>query len=160
MIKLCFVCLGNICRSPTAEGIMKALVSKFSLENSIEVDSAGTGAWHSGEKADPRSRAVAQTRGLDLTSRSRQFKSEDFSEFDYVLAMDNSNLQNLRALADETSSTKLFLLRSFDPQSPKSADVPDPYYGGPRGFEDVFDICEAACTGLLHYIQKNDLQQK
>jgi protein-tyrosine phosphatase len=155
MIRLCFVCLGNICRSPTAEGVMQDLVAKANLDQTIELDSAGTGAYHAGEKADPRSRSTARARGLRLGSISRQFLASDFESFDYVLAMDRDNLLNLQSLAESPESLeKLFLFRSFDPESPEGADVPDPYYGGENGFDDVFDICEAACRGLLEHIRE------
>jgi protein-tyrosine phosphatase len=149
-IQLCFVCLGNICRSPTAEGIMHALVAESGLAQRIVVDSAGTSAWHVGEAADPRSRQCALERGVELPSRARQFVTKDFGRFDYVLAMDSENHGELAALApDAGARTRVHLLRSFDPASPHGADVPDPYYGGERGFDDVFEICEAACRGLL-----------
>jgi protein-tyrosine phosphatase len=155
MIRLCFVCLGNICRSPTAEGIMHDLVDGADLTHAIALDSAGTGAYHVGEQADPRSRSTAANRGVTLRSISRQFVSSDFEEFDYVLAMDKENLLNLESISESAGSTdSLFLFRSFDPESPRGADVPDPYYGGPNGFDDVFDICEAACRGLLEHIQR------
>ena len=158
MIKVCFVCLGNICRSPTAEGVMQGLVDKRELSDSIQLDSAGTGAWHVGNKADARSREVAQTRGLELTSRARQFKASDFEKFDYVLAMDRSNYENLSAMATSEQQNKLHMFRSFDPATPHGPDVPDPYYGGPQGFEDVFDMCESACEGLLNHIQDKNLK--
>ena len=155
MIRICFVCLGNICRSPTAEGVMQGLVDSANLGTSIALDSAGTGAYHVGEKADARSRSTAERRGVTLTSISRQFITEDFDTFDYVLAMDNDNLENLRALAQsDLQLERLFLFRSFDPASREGADVPDPYYGGASGFDDVFDICEAACRGLLAHVQR------
>ncbi len=151
MIQICFVCLGNICRSPTAEGIMLHLVHEASLDSEISIDSAGTGAWHAGEKADARSRRVAQARGFELPSRARQFKEADFSRFDYVLALDASNKSNLEALATtQEAREKITLLRSWDTAHPGDYDVPDPYYGGERGFDDVFDLCERACTGLLN----------
>jgi len=149
-IQLCFVCLGNICRSPTAEGIMHAIVGEAGLANRIAIDSAGTSAWHVGEAADSRSRQCASERGVALRSRARQFVAKDFARFDYVLAMDAENHDELVALApDADARTRVHLLRGFDPGSPKGAAVPDPYYGGERGFDDVFEICEAACRGLL-----------
>lgn len=155
MIRVCFVCLGNICRSPTAEGVMQKLVDDAGLQQALALDSAGTGAYHVGEKADPRSRSTARARGVTLTSISRQFVASDFATFDYVLAMDTENLMNLSPLAKgKEEQERLFLFRSFDPSSPEGADVPDPYYGGPTGFDDVFDICEAACRGLLAHIQE------
>ena len=150
MVRLCFVCLGNICRSPTAEGIMLHLVREAGLDSAIHIDSAGTGAWHAGELADARSRKVAQARGFELPSRARQFVKSDFARFDYVLAMDASNLDNLKGLASsEADRAKLSLMRSWDKEAVGSPDVPDPYYGGPKGFDEVFDMCERACQGLL-----------
>ena len=150
MIRLCFVCLGNICRSPTAEGIMLHLVREAGLEAAIQIDSAGTGAYHAGELADARSRKVAAARGFDLPSRARQFKAADYERFDYVLAMDASNLANLQALtSSDDDLAKLSLLRKWDPETDGEPDVPDPYYGGPRGFDEVFDMCERACRALL-----------
>tara|TARA_R110002073_G_scaffold123819_11_gene267987 strand:+ start:38220 stop:38705 length:486 start_codon:yes stop_codon:yes gene_type:complete len=155
MTRLCFVCLGNICRSPTAEGIMLDIVSRAGLATRIEIDSAGTAAYHAGEPADPRSRATAARRGIALPSTARQFTAEDFGRFDYVLAMDSENYDNLLALATtQEARDSVYLFRTFDSQSPKGASVPDPYYGGPNGFDDVFDICEAACQGLLAHVQE------
>ena len=155
MVRLCFVCLGNICRSPTAEGIMLHLVREADLESTIEIDSAGTGAWHAGELADARSRKVARARGFDLPSRARQFVQADFARFDYVLAMDASNLENLQALArSDEDQAKLSLMRSWDSTAQGSPDVPDPYYGGPQGFDEVFDMCERACRALLETLIK------
>jgi protein-tyrosine phosphatase len=148
-IKLCFVCLGNICRSPTAEGVMKHLVQQAGLEARFFIDSAGTGAWHAGERADPRSRAEAKRRGVELTSIARQFLAEDFDTFDYVLAMDRRNHRDLaRLLGRPEHERKLHLLRSFDLHA-DAQDVPDPYYGEGDGFAEVFEICEQACRALL-----------
>ncbi|MCP4038518.1 MAG: low molecular weight phosphotyrosine protein phosphatase [bacterium] len=153
MIRVCFVCLGNICRSPTAEGVMRKLVNEAGLADAIEIASAGTAGYHAGEKPDPRSREEAVRRGVRLESRARQFKAGDFRRFDYVLAMDGENLSDLQNLSDGSSPhAALSLLRSFDPAEPRGQDVPDPYYGGERGFERVYDICEAACRGLLRHI--------
>jgi protein-tyrosine phosphatase len=163
IIRLCFVCLGNICRSPTAEGVMAKLVADAGLRDRIDVDSAGTGAWHVGERADERSAAEARRRGIDLTSRARQFHPGDLSTFDLVLAMDRSNLAHLRDLAPEHAlRAKIRLLREFDPAHAAAhtagneradLDVPDPYYGGPNGFADVFDLVDAACRGLLDHLR-------
>ncbi len=154
MVSVVFVCLGNICRSPTAEGIFLDLVQQNGLEGTVSVDSAGTGGWHIGELADSRSRAEAQSRGIHLTSRSRQFCSQDFTQFDLILAMDRSNLRNILRLAQTDSDRRrVHLLRNFDPSAPPDSDVPDPYYGGVRGFPDVFDICERACAGLLEHVR-------
>jgi protein-tyrosine phosphatase len=152
-IKLCFVCLGNICRSPTAEGVMLHLVREAGLSARFAIDSAGTGAYHAGERADPRSRAEAQSRGVDLPSIARQFTARDFDEFDYVIAMDRKNRLDLSRLANgDAQLRKLHLLRSFDPRA-DDLDVPDPYYGGDDGFARVFEICEAGCRGLLAHLR-------
>ena len=154
-IKLCFVCLGNICRSPTAEGVMQDLIDKAGLSGRITIDSAGTGAYHVGERADPRSRAEALRRGVELKSRARQFMVEDFDKFDYVLAMDRGNHRDLEELAlGPNHLAKLHLLRSFDAAAGRELDVPDPYYGGDGGFARVYDICHAGCAGLLAHIRK------
>jgi protein-tyrosine phosphatase len=159
MVRVCFVCLGNICRSPTAEGVMRRLVAEAGLEERIDIDSAGTAAYHADESADARSADTARERGVVLTSIARQFVEWDFERFDYVLAMDRENRDNLHALArDSQAADRVALLRSFcaesDPSDDREADVPDPYYGGPRGFDDVFDICESACRGLLAHIRQ------
>ena len=154
MIQVCFVCLGNICWSPTAEGIMIKLVREAGLETAITIDSAGTESWHAGKGADPRSQATANNRGVQLPSRSRQFQSSDFEKFDYVVAMDASNLSNLAAIAPGSKAPDtLSMLREFDPNNPGAFDVPDPYYGGPNGFETVYDLCESSCQGLLAQIR-------
>jgi protein-tyrosine phosphatase len=156
-VRVSFVCLGNICRSPTAEGIMRHLVEREGLGDQIEVESAGTGSWHIGEKADRRARATAAARGVMLESRAQQFGEADFDRLDYILVMDVGIKNALARLApSDEARAKLHLLRSFDPASPPDAPVPDPYYGGPDGFEDVFDICEAACRGLLAHIRETD----
>jgi protein-tyrosine phosphatase len=150
VVAVCFVCLGNICRSPTAEGVFLALVKETGLGKKISVDSAGTSGWHVGEEADRRSFATARERGVHLPSRSRQLVVEDFELFDYLLAMDQENLENMQALApDAQARARVHLFRDFDQQSSKGSEVPDPYYGGPRGFDDVFDMCEASAQGLL-----------
>lgn len=155
VVRICFVCLGNICRSPTAEGVMKALIEREGLADRVHVDSAGTGAWHAGERADARSRETAQRRGLSLDSIARQFTRADYDRFDYILAMDADNLRDLERLApSDAARAKVRLFRSFDPSSPANAGVPDPYYGGDRGFDDVFDLCEAACQGLLEHVRR------
>jgi len=155
MIDICFVCLGNICRSPTAEGVMNKLIEERNLQGKITVDSAGTSAYHVGEGADGRSQATAAKRGFHLPSRSRQFTPQDFARFDYVVAMDQSNLNKLLRMAPSPEAKgKCVLLRSFDPNSPPNAEVPDPYYGGPNGFERVLDICIAGCKGLLEHLIK------
>jgi protein-tyrosine phosphatase len=153
--RLLFVCLGNICRSPTAEGVMRDLLEREGLEREIEVDSAGTGAWHVGSAPDERATATAATRGIVLEGRARQVSSEDFERFDLLLAMDGANLRELRRAAPtQAQEAKVRLLREFDPASAgsKDLDVPDPYYGSGDGFERVLELVQAACAGLLAQI--------
>ncbi len=149
-MRICFVCLGNICRSPTAEGVMRALAEKHG-RGDLVLDSAGTGDWHVGELPDPRTRAAARARGIELAHRARQFVRADLDRFDLVVAMDAANLRNLRALAGDRTTPELRLFRSFDPTAPDGAEVPDPYAGGRAGFEIVLDQCERAAAGLLAY---------
>jgi protein-tyrosine phosphatase len=151
-VRVLFVCLGNICRSPTAEGVMRVLVRDAGLEDSIELDSAGTGGWHVGSPPDERATETARARGIALEGAARQVCAEDFEDFDLILAMDRSNLAELRRMApDEQTRSRVRMLRELDPASTglNDLDVPDPYYGGPRGFEDVLDVVQAACVGLL-----------
>ncbi len=148
--RVLFVCLGNICRSPTAEGVMRALVRDAGLEDRIELDSAGTGAWHIDQPPDPRATAAARDRGITLEGAARQIERDDFAEFDLVVAMDASNVADLRRIApDDAARAKIRLLREFDPPADGALDVPDPYHGGARGFDDVFDLVQAACAALL-----------
>jgi protein-tyrosine phosphatase len=151
---ICFVCLGNICRSPTAESVMRRLIDEAGLKRRIHVESAGTGDDHVGERPDLRMRQAARRRGLSLAGRARQFLASDFRRFDYVLAMDAANLVHLERLRPASASAvHLGLLRDFEPGALAGADVPDPYYGGPRGFEEVLDLCEVACRGLLEHVR-------
>jgi protein-tyrosine phosphatase len=155
-IRILFVCLGNICRSPTAEGVMRALVREAGLQDAIELESAGTGAWHVGDPPDERATETARARGIALEGAARQVRATDFEDFDLILAMDGSNLADLRRMApDGRAREKVRLLREFDPVSVGSEDldVPDPYYGGSRGFEDVLDLVGAACAGLLEELR-------
>lgn len=155
MVRICFVCLGNICRSPTAEGIMLHLIEQAGLSAAFTVESAGTGDYHVGERPDRRTLATAKTRGVALPSRARQFVAEDFARFDVILAMDSENRENLCRLApDDAARAKVLLLRSFDPDALPDAPVPDPYYGGATGFEEVFDACDAACRALLAHLRR------
>lgn len=143
-----FVCLGNICRSAAAEAVLGAAAEKAGLSEAIEIDSAGTGDWHVGELADPRMRAAAQRRGLELTSRARQIEYADLKRFDLVVAMDRTNLRDIRKLGGDVRHADIRLLSSFlEPGTPK--DVPDPYYGGPEGFDVTLDMLEAAAPGIL-----------
>jgi protein-tyrosine phosphatase len=149
-----FVCLGNICRSPTAEGVMRALVRDAGLQERIALDSAGTGAWHVGDSPDARATEAARRRGIALEGAARQVRPRDFEEFDVILAMDRSNLRSLQRMApDEHARAKVRLLREWDPSANGDLDVPDPYYGGPGGFEEVLDLVQAACTALLEELR-------
>jgi protein-tyrosine phosphatase len=152
-MKILFVCAGNICRSPTAEGVMARLLAQAGLAERVTIDSAGTGGWHAGELPDPRTREAARKRGLELEHRARRLRLVDLERFDLVLVMDLDNLRDVTALAGPGSWAQVRLLRSFDPTAPEGAIVPDPYSGGPRGFEDVLDICERACEGLLGHVR-------
>jgi protein-tyrosine phosphatase len=153
MIRVCFVCLGNICRSPTAEAVMRHLVKEAGLDGEIVIESAGTGDWHVGGPRDDRSAAVGQKRGIPLGGKAQQFGRKDFARFDHVIAMDRSNVKNLIRMApDDGAKAKVRLLRSFEAEA-DDPDVPDPYYGGPEGFDRVFDICERGCRGLLAHLR-------
>lgn len=147
-MKVLFVCLGNICRSPTAEGVFRHKLRAAGLEGQVQVDSAGTGDWHVGKAPDSRTRQAAQRRGYDLSAqRARQVEVADFQRFDLILAMDQSNLRNLQALRPAGARAELDLyLRRFDLALD---EVPDPYYGGEDGFEQVLDLIEQACDALL-----------
>jgi protein-tyrosine phosphatase len=153
MVRVCFVCLGNICRSPTAEAVFRDLVEREGLAGKVHVESAGTGDWHVGEPPDRRSVAAAKKRGIRVDGRAQQFTKKDWERFDLVLALDGSNFDNLRAMASaEVAEEKLRLLRSFDPEAPGGAGVPDPYYTT-DGFDEVIDQCLAACRGLLEHVR-------
>jgi protein-tyrosine phosphatase len=153
-VRLCFVCLGNICRSPTAEGVMRRLLADTGLDAHVHVESAGTGDWHVGEPADRRAIAHAARRGVVLDRRARHLTAAHFARIDLFLVADRSNLEAARRLAPSPADReKVVLLRSFDPDSPRAAEVPDPYYGGPEGFEEVLDLCASACDGLLAHLR-------
>ena len=148
-----FVCLGNICRSPTGEGVFQHLVEERGLESQITSDSAGTIGYHEGNPADRRMREHASRRGYDLTSRSRKITTDDLDRFDLVIAMDRQNQSDIRTL--DSSATNVKLLSDFlDDSWP--VDVPDPYYGGSEGFETVLDMIEAACPVLLDELLENN----
>lgn len=155
MIKVLFVCLGNICRSPTAHGVLERKLAMVGLSDIVEVDSAGTAAWHIGKQPDIRSQEAARKRDYDLSHlRARQAISEDFLEFDYVLAMDNENLENLQKIvpsSDAKTTPELFLEAYSTPvlKANGLTEVPDPYYGGDKGFEAVLDMIEEACDQLI-----------
>jgi len=147
-VRLLFVCLGNICRSPAAEAAFLHLVEEAGVADRFTVDSAGTGNWHAGEQADRRMRSAAQARGIAVTSRARQVTVDDFERFDHVFAMDAENLRALRALAPRAARHKLRLFRDLDPDAP-GTDVPDPYSGTREDFEEVLDIVTRTGRALM-----------
>ena len=156
-IRVLFVCMGNICRSPTAQGAFERVVAAAGLDETITIDSAGTHAYHIGEPPDARSQQTARTRGVDLSGqRARQVASADFEHFDYVLAMDRQNLSALEQICPADHRHKLRLFLHFAPGLGED-EVPDPYYGGASGFERVFDLIEAAGMGLLEEIRRRHL---
>ncbi|MEO8385316.1 MAG: low molecular weight protein-tyrosine-phosphatase [Betaproteobacteria bacterium] len=156
-MKVLFVCLGNICRSPTAEAVFDKLVAEHGLTDVLEVDSAGTNGFHIGQSPDPRSVKCAAKRGIDLTPlRGRQIERADFERFDYVIAMDDENVRQLSALCPESQHGKFSLLLSYADRC-NYREVPDPYYGGTREFELVLDLIESGCRGLLDHLLRDDL---
>ncbi|WNJ21528.1 low molecular weight protein-tyrosine-phosphatase [Pontibacter sp. G13] len=156
MVKVLFVCLGNICRSPMAEGLFAKKVKEAGLEDRIEIDSCGTGAWHVGERPDKRMLETAQSHDVYLPSRARKVELSDFQEFDLIVAMDQNNLKDLQKLANQLVGEhgELLKMRDFDVLA-KGADVPDPYYGGLSGFEDVYQMLDRSTDELLSYIENN-----
>lgn len=152
-VKICFVCLGNICRSPTAEGVFQHLVNERGLESYFEIDSAGTSAYHIGESANSKSQQTANKHGITLHSKARRFEASDLEYFDLILAMDRENLSNIRRMDPERKyEPKIGMLRNFDPE-PGDGEVPDPYYGGIQGFENVFQIVKRSCNRLLNQLE-------
>ena len=157
MVQVLFVCLGNICRSPMAEGVFHHLVEEAGLGNVVSANSAGTGPWHVGKPPDKRGQATAARHGIDIGhQRARQIAADDFTVFDYVLAMDGDNLQTLLRAAPTEHQNRVTLFLNFG-AADKGGDVPDPYYGGPEGFDDVFVLVQDAARGLLRHIQQNDV---
>jgi protein-tyrosine phosphatase len=153
-ISVLFICMGNICRSPTAQGVFERLVRESGLDAHVEIDSAGTHAYHVGEPPDRRATQVAADRGIDLTSqRARRVREDDFEMFDYILAMDRDNLEDLRAICPDHVQDRICLLLDFA-ETDQSSDVPDPYYGGTQGFERVLDMVEEGARGLLEDIRR------
>lgn len=149
--RVLFVCLGNICRSPVAECVFREQVRQRGVEHLFEIDSAGTSGYHDGAAPDRRSAAAARVRGIEVEGTSRRVTAEDLRSFDYVLAMDAQNATDLAALAREVPGAKVHRLREWD-EDPGSGDVPDPYNGGARGFDEVHDIIERSCERLLDHI--------
>lgn len=147
-----FVCLGNICRSPLAEAVFKNLVRAESLDIHFEIASSGTAAYHVNENADPRTIEVAKKHGIQMSHSAQQLKLQHLDEFDYILAMDDSNLNHISRLNPGTN-VRIMKMRFFDPQH-RDSDVPDPYYGGPEDFELCHSILRVSCTGLLKYLKE------
>ncbi|MFI9823167.1 low molecular weight protein-tyrosine-phosphatase [Streptomyces sp. NPDC052013] len=153
--RVCFVCTGNICRSPMAESVFRARVAEAGLDGLVEVDSAGTGGWHEGDGADPRAVAVLEEHGYDAGHTARQFDPSWFPRLDLVIALDAGHLRALRRLAPtERDADKVRLLRSYDPAAGGDLDVPDPYYGDADGFDECLEMVEAASTGLLASVRE------
>lgn len=152
MVRVLFVCMGNICRSPTAEGVFASLVDRNGLASSVSFDSAGTHAYHIGERPDPRAQEAARRRGIDIGRQAaRRVEDKDFERFDYIVAMDRDNLTVLESRCPQSHRHKLALMLQYAPHL-EIDEVPDPYYGGPQGFERVLDLIEAAAEGLLQEI--------
>jgi len=157
LVKVLFVCLGNICRSPTAEGVFRAIVADAGLTEAISVDSAGTSGWHIGDPPDERGQRAALTRGYDLSAqRARKVSDRDFETFDYIVGMDSRNYADLSSMAPADARDKVSLFLSFAPETGER-EIPDPYYGGPDGFDQVLDLVEAASRGLLEDIRAKHL---
>ncbi|MFE6834366.1 low molecular weight protein-tyrosine-phosphatase [Streptomyces sp. NPDC057705] len=155
LYRVCFVCTGNICRSPMAESVFRAHVARAGLDDLVEVDSAGTGGWHEGDGADPRTVSVLEAAGYEQDHRARQFRSSWFDRLDLVIALDAGHLRDLRALAPTPQdAAKIRLLRSYDPAAAAETDVPDPYYGSLDGFEECLELVEAASPGLLDAVRE------
>jgi protein-tyrosine phosphatase len=158
MVRVLFVCMGNICRSPLAQGVFEDKLRREGLEGEVSVDSAGTGAWHVGSSPDERALSAASLRGVDISSqRARRIKPEDCRNFDYVLTMDEENYRAVAGLCRGSAVVRPFL--DFATDSPETA-VPDPYYGGPDGFEHVLDLVEEASEGLLEDIRERHLSRR
>jgi protein-tyrosine phosphatase len=159
-VRVLFVCLGNICRSPTAEGVMRYLLQAESLHERVFVDSAGTGSWHVGSAPDRRARDEGERRGVEIAGTARQVGQSDFDEFDLLVAMDAENAAHLRAIAPSPEAAeRVVLLRAFDPATPHGPDVPDPYFGGEDGFADVYELVESACQGLIEELRASHLER-
>ena len=145
-----FICLGNICRSPLAEGVFSALAEEHGVRDRFRIESAGTGAWHVGEPPDSRSTAVARQHGIELIGTARRVESEDLREFDYLIVMDRQNERDIGHLLElYGGEAALELLREYDSEAGSDLDVPDPYYGGPDGFDRVYRMVRRSCEGLL-----------
>jgi protein-tyrosine phosphatase len=156
--RICFVCLGNIVRSPLAENMFRHLVKQAGLAHKYDTDSAGTSGYHIGERPDRRMRRVASNHGFKYDGRARQIKLQDFEIFDLIIAMDSSNRSDLQIMAQsDAQAAKVRLMREFDPEGDPNAPVPDPYYGGIDGFENVFHLVKRSCQGLLDALEEGGL---
>jgi protein-tyrosine phosphatase len=145
--RICFICMGNICRSPLAENVFRHKVRQRGLDSQFVIDSAGTGGWHAGEPPDPRVRSVAQSQGIQMSGAARQIKREDFARYDFLICMDDENREHILNMGAPPEKVRLLL--ECD-QNAQCREVPDPYYGGADGFEHVFKLVEAACEPLLN----------
>jgi protein-tyrosine phosphatase len=154
-VSVLFVCLGNICRSPLAEAIFRDVVEEAGLQDHFRIDSAGTSGYHDGDPPDRRTTAVAASRGVTVRGTSRRITPADLDAFDYVIVMDRDNRSGVEGLTSQAmDSSEVRLLREFDPDAGNDLEVPDPYFGGPDGFEDVHDLVERAARGLLHHLRE------
>lgn len=151
-LKILFVCTGNICRSPLAEGIFIEYIKDKNLSHLFEVDSCGTASYHLGSLPDERSITTAKKHSIKLTHKARQISSEDLNYYDFILVMDHINYEDVLSKADDSTRNKVFLLRSFDPGASVEYNVPDPYYGTETDFEEVFEICKPSIKGFLSYL--------
>ncbi len=157
-VKVLFVCLGNICRSPLAEALFKNKVIKRGLENRIEMDSCGTSNYHIGDWPDERTIENALQNGISIDHRGRQLSERDLEHYDFILTMDRSNFSNtLHLVSHENQKNKIIMMRAFDPQAPQE-DVPDPYYGGVKGFQEVFNILDRSTENFLKHLEENHLK--
>jgi protein-tyrosine phosphatase len=165
MIRVLFVCLGNICRSPMAEGVFRRIVEERNLQEKISCDSAGTSGFHADELPDPRMIETARAHGIELTHRSRKLQAKDFADFDYIISMDSANLDIILAMQKKAAQLgiqahpKILMMRSFDPDvSDEAEDVPDPYYGGMNGFEEVYQMLRRACENFVDFLENTNLK--
>jgi protein-tyrosine phosphatase len=159
--RICFVCLGNIIRSPLAQHLFEQQAKEAGVDHKYQTSSAGLGSWHVGEQPDSRMKRVASRHGIQMVTRARQFSPSEFDDFDLILVMDAENLQRIKTLARRDSDLKkIHMLREFDPEGSDSSPVPDPYYGGPNGFEEVFQIVNRSVSGLLEKLESGELERK
>jgi protein-tyrosine phosphatase len=159
--RICFICLGNIIRSPLAQHLFSHKASEAGVADKYQVSSAGLGPWHVGEQPDSRMRRIASKRGIHMSGRAREFSPSEFEQHDLILVMDSENLQRLKALTrNEEQRRKIRMLREFDPDGGKHSPVPDPYYGGPNGFEEVYQIIDRSVEGLLEQLENEQVEQE